>query len=191
MQYVIIRDPASYLQTLQNLLVIYLTTTFIIPGKRPGPAVASPYHFVKFSFKNGVDQDFWRALGDALQAQAWERPTATGIIAATASPNASPKPSVAPVNSKIRSGIVGIERSIEEHHRATDQSISVAFQDLRKLMEKAKDMVAISKNISNKIRVCKCIKSLLNCFFFFKYLSHFFVTPHYRINKVISPKTIQ
>lgn len=58
-----------------------------------------------------------------------------------------------PVNSKIRSGIVGIERSIEEQHRATDESITVAFQDLKKLMEKAKEMVTISKTISTKIRV--------------------------------------
>lgn len=53
----------------------------------------------------------------------------------------------------MRLGIVGIERSIEEHHRATDESISVAFQDLKKLMEKAKEMVSISKTISSKIRV--------------------------------------
>ncbi|XP_047023158.1 vacuolar protein-sorting-associated protein 36 [Helicoverpa zea] len=123
-----------------------------LPGKRPGPAVASPFHFVKFSFKDGIDQAFYRALTDAVTAKAWERPTPLSSPISATSPNASPKPSVAPVNSKMRSGIVGIERSIEEQHRATDQSITVAFQDLRKLMEKAKDMVAISKNISNKIR---------------------------------------
>ncbi|XP_049696942.2 vacuolar protein-sorting-associated protein 36 isoform X2 [Helicoverpa armigera] len=123
-----------------------------LPGKRPGPAVASPFHFVKFSFKDGIDQGFYRALTDAVTAKAWERPTPLSSPISATSPNASPKPSVAPVNSKMRSGIVGIERSIEEQHRATDQSITVAFQDLRKLMEKAKDMVAISKNISNKIR---------------------------------------
>lgn len=63
------------------------------------------------------------------------------------------------MNSKLRSGIVGIERSIDEQHRATDESISVAFQDLKKLMEKAKEMVAVSKNISSRIRV--------SCFFMF------------------------
>lgn len=72
----------------------------------------------------------------------------------SASSHSLSKPSVQPVNSKIRSGIVGIERSIEEQHRQTDESITVAFKDLKKLMEKAKDMVAISKNISTKIRVC-------------------------------------
>ncbi|XP_013135211.1 PREDICTED: vacuolar protein-sorting-associated protein 36 [Papilio polytes] len=122
-----------------------------LPGKRPGPAVVSPYHFVKFSFKDGIDPLFYKALSDAVNAKAWERTTPL-TSPSSESAVASTRPSVAPVSSKIRSGIVGIERSIEEQHRATDESISVAFQDLRKLMEKAKEMVSISKTISTKIR---------------------------------------
>jgi ESCRT-II complex subunit VPS36 len=38
-------------------------------------------------------------------------------------------------------------------HKATDESISLAFEDLSKLMTMAKDMVQLSKNISDKIRV--------------------------------------
>lgn len=135
-------------------MLLLIMSAINISGKRPGPAVVSPYHFVKFSFKDGIDQAFYKALSDAVAAKAWERPTPlTSPISAT-SPNASPKSSAQPINTKIRSGIVGIERSIEEQQRQTDESITVAFQDLRKLMEKAKDMVAISKNISTKIRVC-------------------------------------
>lgn len=55
-------------------------------------------------------------------------------------------------NIKTRTGIVGIERGIQEKHRATDASISQAFQDLSKLMAKAKEMVRISQSISNKIK---------------------------------------
>jgi ESCRT-II complex subunit VPS36 len=54
---------------------------------------------------------------------------------------------------KLRTGIVGIERGIQEKQKATDESISKAFQDLSKLMNMAKDMVSLSKNISQKIRV--------------------------------------
>ncbi|XP_052737864.1 vacuolar protein-sorting-associated protein 36 [Bicyclus anynana] len=121
-----------------------------LPGKRPGPAVVSLYHYIKLSFKDGVDAAFYKALSDAVANKAWERPTQLTSLTIN-SPNASPR-SVTPVSSKMRSGIVGIERSIEEQHRATDASISVAFQDLTKLMEKAKEMVSISKNISSKIR---------------------------------------
>jgi len=48
---------------------------------------------------------------------------------------------------------VGIERGINEKQRATDESISAAFQDLNRLMGMAKDMVALSRSISSKIRV--------------------------------------
>ncbi|XP_050362464.1 vacuolar protein-sorting-associated protein 36 [Nymphalis io] len=130
-------------------IILHLGPT--IPGKRPGPAVVSPYHFIKFSFKDGIDNAFYKALSDAVAAKAWER-TQQVSTSSNLSANSTPKPSVTPINSKIRSGIVGIERSIEEQHRATDQSISVAFQDLKKLMEKAKEMVTISKTISSKIR---------------------------------------
>ncbi|CAH2092136.1 unnamed protein product [Euphydryas editha] len=131
-------------------IILHLGPT--IPGKRPGPAVVSPYHFVKFSFKDGIDTAFYKALNEAVSAKAWEKPQQVTASVDLSPSSLTPRPSVAPVNSKIRSGIVGIERSIEEQHRATDQSISVAFQDLKKLMEKAKEMVTISKTISSKIR---------------------------------------
>ncbi|XP_054272900.1 uncharacterized protein LOC128993164 [Macrosteles quadrilineatus] len=54
---------------------------------------------------------------------------------------------------KPRTGIVGIERSIQEKHKQTDKNISAAFQDLSKLMTMAKDMVHLAKNISDKIRM--------------------------------------
>ncbi|XP_026491663.2 vacuolar protein-sorting-associated protein 36 [Vanessa tameamea] len=131
-------------------IILHLGPT--IPGKRPGPAVVSPYHFIKFSFKDGIDNAFYKALSEAVAAKAWERTQQLSTSSNLPASNSTPKPSVTPINSKIRSGIVGIERSIEEQHRATDQSISVAFQDLKKLMEKAKEMVTVSKTISSKIR---------------------------------------
>uniref|UniRef100_A0A8I3W960 Vacuolar protein-sorting-associated protein 36 n=1 Tax=Callithrix jacchus TaxID=9483 RepID=A0A8I3W960_CALJA len=49
-------------------------------------------------------------------------------------------------------GIVGIERKLEEKRKETDKNISGAFEDLSKLMIKAKEMVALSKSIANKIK---------------------------------------
>uniref|UniRef100_A0A672KYS1 Vacuolar protein-sorting-associated protein 36 n=2 Tax=Sinocyclocheilus grahami TaxID=75366 RepID=A0A672KYS1_SINGR len=49
-------------------------------------------------------------------------------------------------------GIVGIERKLEEKRKETDKNISEAFEDLSKLMEKAKEMVEVSKSIANKIK---------------------------------------
>ncbi|XP_063374609.1 vacuolar protein-sorting-associated protein 36 [Cydia amplana] len=146
-----VEEESSGVFGLGGLKRIILHLGPALPGKKPGPAVVSPYHFVKLSFKDGIDSAFYKALNEAVSAKAWEQPSPASPLSAS-SPNASPKPSVAPTNSKIRSGIIGIERSIEEQHRATDESITVAFKDLTKLMEKAKEMVAVSKNISTKIR---------------------------------------
>ncbi|XP_067841979.1 vacuolar protein-sorting-associated protein 36 isoform X2 [Heptranchias perlo] len=49
-------------------------------------------------------------------------------------------------------GIVGIERKLEEKRKETDKNISEAFEDLSKLMAKAKEMVDLSKLIANKIK---------------------------------------
>ena len=60
----------------------------------------------------------------------------------------------------MRSGIGGIERSMEAKAKATDTQISKAFKDLDQLMEMAKPMVSLAKNISGKIRVGRCQNGL-------------------------------
>ncbi len=62
-----------------------------------------------------------------------------------------PRPQTGP--KKIRSGIGGIEKSMQQKARQTDSEISKAFKDLDQLMEMAKPMVALANNISKKIRV--------------------------------------
>ena len=54
---------------------------------------------------------------------------------------------------EMRSGIVGIEKALEKRAQRTDKEISKAFQDLDRLMDMAKPMVSLAKNISTKIRV--------------------------------------
>ncbi len=46
---------------------------------------------------------------------------------------------------------------MQQKARQTDKEISKAFQDLDKLMEMAKPMVALANNISKKIRVLPTI----------------------------------
>ena len=52
-----------------------------------------------------------------------------------------------------RSGIVSIERKMQEKMHQSASNISVAFQDLKNLMDMAKDMVRLSNVMSNKIKV--------------------------------------
>ena len=94
--------------------------------------------FIKFSGPNGIAQNFMQALNEALMAKVWQ-------ISEASSQKSPPR-------IKIRSGIGGIEKGILEKAKKTDENLSVAFQDLSKLIGMAKDIVHTSKAISLKIR---------------------------------------
>ncbi|XP_071452949.1 vacuolar protein-sorting-associated protein 36 [Hetaerina americana] len=119
--------------------ILHLTEA--LPGKPPGPVSRSIFNFIKISFKDKIESDFLTSLKDTLDTRKWE------VQPVGVSPALN---KVQPI--KIRTGIVGIERQIHEKHKETDENISKAFQDLSKLMIMAKDMVNISKTISQKIR---------------------------------------
>ncbi|KAL0111398.1 hypothetical protein PUN28_012944 [Cardiocondyla obscurior] len=121
-----------------------------VPDKMPGPADNSLYNYVKLSFKEGLDSNFITQLSDTIMRCMWEFAPTTGIN----DPNIHNNQENAKLLPRIktRTGIIGIERSLQEKQKETDESISLAFQDLTKLMDMAKDMVAISKTISAKIR---------------------------------------
>lgn len=114
--------------------------------KAPGPMDASREQFIKLSGRNGVDDTFTQSLYETHMARIWET---------NESQQEAGKPADANENVpriKLRTGIVGIERNFEERHKQTDENINLAFKDLKKLIESAKDMVNISKVISAKIR---------------------------------------
>lgn len=116
-----------------------------IPDDTERPEFSSVYNFIKLSFREGYTTDILSVLNDAVLKRKWQWGEQTN------SPTQSSEKAVP--NIKLRTGIVGIERSIQEKQKANDESISLAFQDLNKLMVMAKDMVQISRNISAKIRV--------------------------------------
>ncbi|XP_049544421.1 vacuolar protein-sorting-associated protein 36 [Anopheles darlingi] len=111
--------------------------------KTPGPMDDSIAHFVKISGRNGVSQTFVESLKTTISARVWTVTTAGVSAADTATPTTT---------KTLRTGIGGIERGLAEKQKLTDQHISIAFQDLDKLMEMAKDMVAVTKVVSSKIR---------------------------------------
>lgn len=103
--------------------------------KKPGPVKYSPYNYVKFSFRNGGDKECFNALSDALKKKAWEDASASY-----------------PKGKQYRAGIVGIERQIKDRNEAAGEHISEAFEDLKCLMKMAKEMVLLSKSVSQKLR---------------------------------------
>uniref|UniRef100_A0A8D8G274 Vacuolar protein-sorting-associated protein 36 n=1 Tax=Culex pipiens TaxID=7175 RepID=A0A8D8G274_CULPI len=115
-----------------------------LPDKAPGPMDHSVAQFVKLSGKNGVDGGFVQALHETVAAKIWavgEEGEERGEVGKSE-----------PAKRVLRTGIMGIERNMAQKQKQTDENISLAFKDLGKLMEMAKDMVAISKVVSTKIR---------------------------------------
>lgn len=120
----------------------------VMPDKTPGPFDHSSESFIKLSGRNGIEETFVQSIYETIMARVWE----TSASSASTSPTSdaasdSPAPRI-----KLRTGIVGIERTLQERQKQTDENITMAFQDLSKLMSMAKDMVSISKVISAKIR---------------------------------------
>ncbi|XP_076070474.1 vacuolar protein-sorting-associated protein 36-like [Mytilus galloprovincialis] len=106
-------------------------------NKPAGPNRQSKYNYIKLSFKQSGEREFFRELSEQLQQKRWQQSI----------PQAQPT-----VATGRHRGIMGIERSIQQKQKATDTNITQSFQDLSKLIEKAKDMVALSKTIATKIK---------------------------------------
>ncbi|KAK3522179.1 hypothetical protein QTP70_026995 [Hemibagrus guttatus] len=121
-------------------IVIHLHPT--PANKEPGPYQHSKFSYIKLSFKEHGQIEFYRRLTEEMTQRRWE--------------NMPVSQSITPAGLKagrIRAvGIVGIERKLEEKRKETDKNISEAFEDLSKLMEKAKEMVELSRSIANKIK---------------------------------------
>lgn len=135
-------SPGNYSKTYFSTLK---KKTSNIVDRNEGPQPTSSYDFIKLSFKEGFTTDVVSILNDCIQKKKWDNAVQNREQQASGS---KPLPQI-----KLRTGIVGIERSLQEKQKATDESISIAFQDLSKLMTMAKDMVNLSRSISTKIRV--------------------------------------
>ncbi|XP_078078451.1 vacuolar protein-sorting-associated protein 36 [Mustelus asterias] len=113
------------------------------PNKEAGPYQSSKYSYIKLSFKEHGQIEFYRRLSEELSQKRWERISVSQPM----------QPHSRSQAGRVRAaGIVGIERKLEEKRKETDKNISEAFEDLSKLMKKAKEMVDLSKLIANKIK---------------------------------------
>uniref|UniRef100_A0A667XEI1 Vacuolar protein-sorting-associated protein 36 n=1 Tax=Myripristis murdjan TaxID=586833 RepID=A0A667XEI1_9TELE len=110
-------------------------------NKEPGPYQQSKFSYIKLSFKEHGQIEFFRRLTEEMTQKRWEN-----------TPVSQPIPTATGAGRTRAVGIVGIERKIEERRKETDKNISEAFEDLSKLMVKAKEMVELSRSIANKIK---------------------------------------
>ncbi|MCJ8742561.1 hypothetical protein PDJAM_G00083500, partial [Pangasius djambal] len=111
-------------------------------NKEPGPFQHSKFSYIKLSFKEHGQIEFYRRLTEEMTQRRWENTPASQPIT----------PAGLKAGKTRAVGIVGIERKLEEKRKETDKNISEAFEDLSKLMEKAKEMVELSRSIANKIK---------------------------------------
>ncbi len=150
-----------------------ITSAGSFAGQPPGPSSKTRTDVIKFSFRQGGEHSFLRRLHDALGQRQWEvtvrgnqgqkmlllLPTVClqqEQLVSFSQSRAPQRQAQAQARAKVlRSGIGGIEKSLEQRAKKTDSEISKAFQDLDKLMEMAKPMVSLAKSISGKIRVRK------------------------------------
>ncbi|KAL4229714.1 Vacuolar protein-sorting-associated protein 36 [Mactra antiquata] len=117
-------------------IVVYLQEP--VAGQPSGPASFSKYDFIRLSFRDSGESEFYRYFKQALQDKKWEDKVLP--------------PSRPAQGGRHRPGIVGIERSIQQKQKQTDSSINQSFQDLKQLMDKAQEMVTLSKTIVSKIK---------------------------------------
>ncbi|XP_027005878.1 vacuolar protein-sorting-associated protein 36 isoform X1 [Tachysurus fulvidraco] len=111
-------------------------------NKEPGPYQHSKFSYIKLSFKEHGQIEFYRRLTEEMTQRRWENTPVSQPIS----------PAGLQAGRTRAVGIVGIERKLEEKRKEMDKNISEAFEDLSKLMEKAKEMVELSRSIANKIK---------------------------------------
>ncbi|XP_073086000.1 vacuolar protein-sorting-associated protein 36 isoform X2 [Manis javanica] len=113
------------------------------PDREPGPFQSSKSSYIRLSFREHGQIEFYRRLSEEMTQRRWENMPVSQSLQTNRGPQAG----------RIRAvGIVGIERKLEEKRKETDRNISEAFEDLSKLMVKAKEMVELSKSIATKIK---------------------------------------
>uniref|UniRef100_A0A672HBW9 Vacuolar protein-sorting-associated protein 36 n=1 Tax=Salarias fasciatus TaxID=181472 RepID=A0A672HBW9_SALFA len=111
-------------------------------NKEPGPYQNSKYSYIKLSFKEHGQIEFYRRLTEEMTQKRWEN-----------TPVSQPIPAGPQAGRTRAVGIVGIERKIEEKRKETDKNISEVLQSKSfEILKNAKEMVEVSRSIANKIK---------------------------------------
>ncbi|VDK48202.1 unnamed protein product [Anisakis simplex] len=114
-------------------------------NQKNNPIAFSPFNYFRFVFRNGGEDEFFEKYRDALARQTWQRTSSSSTSSSAGSRNST-------VHVPRAVGIAGIEKRLAENHQRAHDSISQAFEDMTHLMECAREMVTLSKSITEKLR---------------------------------------
>uniref|UniRef100_A0A3B3QGU2 Vacuolar protein-sorting-associated protein 36 n=1 Tax=Paramormyrops kingsleyae TaxID=1676925 RepID=A0A3B3QGU2_9TELE len=116
------------------------------PNKDPGPYQSSKFSYIKLSFKEHGQIEFYRRLSEEMTQKRWERtPVSQPIPTGTGS-------QVTVMSAWWSICVWSVWESLHLTPLPTSVPSSQAFEDLSKLMEKAKEMVELSRSIASKIK---------------------------------------
>uniref|UniRef100_A0A915DFQ6 Vacuolar protein-sorting-associated protein 36 n=1 Tax=Ditylenchus dipsaci TaxID=166011 RepID=A0A915DFQ6_9BILA len=135
---------------------IIATVKPVPAGQPPGPVAASGFHSLRFVFRNGGEEEFYKRYLEALSRQTWKRTSSSSSSAGSRNSHMTNMHNTSGSGGSASGrnvGILGIEKRLAEQHQKAHESISQAFEDMSKLMEQAREMVNLSKNITERIRL--------------------------------------
>lgn len=131
LRYIVYIEPIvteSLFGSKTKIILIHLLPS---DNENPGPVACTKGEYIKLDFKDKIPDGFLDVFQQLLRDKKW---------------------SISKIPYQIRTGIGGIEKNIHDKQKASDVSITDAFKDLDRLLITAKDMVSLSKNISEKIK---------------------------------------
>ena len=136
LKYIALAEKEDHTFFHSDKILVHLSPA--VAGKPAGPMNRSSHSHAKFSFRSGGMHEMFLRLQEVMSRQEWLK---TGSFSASTSGD----------KRGYRAGIVGIEKKLVAEQQQQSQSISEAFRDLTNLMDAARDMVALSRQISAKI----------------------------------------
>ncbi|XP_043216265.1 vacuolar protein-sorting-associated protein 36-like [Amphibalanus amphitrite] len=136
LKYIVLAEKEDHTFFHSDKIVAHLSAP--APGRPAGPVNRSSHSHIKLSFRSGGMHEMFSRLKETMSREEWVK---TGSLSAGTSGD----------KRGYRAGIVGIEKKLVAEQQQQNRSISEAFRDLTNLMEAAREMVALSRQISAKI----------------------------------------
>nr|CAG4651147.1 EOG090X09MN [Simocephalus serrulatus] len=103
------------------------------------PVLKSSASCIKLAFTEGGLTQFLSTINKVCTNKSWEKQLQNSSKNTT-------------MTATLRSGIVGIERKLQEKVDSSASTINTAFQDMENLIDMAKEMVQLAGVMSNKIK---------------------------------------